>query len=250
MKGSGKKVMILAIIMAIITTYLVFTYLKNAGSSEKEIQTVDVVVATKDIEKKVAIAAADVKTIKMDKQYVLPTAHTSVNDVIGKRITDRIMAGEQILRGRIVDETNTTLAYVIPEGKRAVTINVNEASEVGDFIRPGDYVDILGTYDKWEYEDKNNKYIIPPKTVVVAQNIKILGMGQQQTLPDDPRAELSKTVTLAVTLEEAQKITLSEEKGVVRMILRRVGDDKTDNSKTDTMVPDFVPDRGTIVLPK
>lgn len=84
---------------------------------------------------------------------------------------------------------------------------------------------------------------------MILQNILVLGMGQLQDVPEEPRTELPKTVTLAVTLQEAERLALGEEMGVLKMALRRVGDH--DIVLTQGVIrEDLVTDRGKVVLPK
>jgi pilus assembly protein CpaB len=228
---------------------LIYSYLQGIKKSENNVEYTNVVVAVKTIEKRAEISSNDVKIEKVLKSYANAQACTDINEVMGKRASDRIIQGEQILKDRLIGEEKLLLSYAVPEGKRAVTINVNEATEVGDFIRPGDYVDILATFDKYEIEDNRQKIVYPRTSKVILQNILVLGMGQLQDVPEEPRTELPKTVTLAVTLQEAERLALGEEMGILKMALRRVGDH--DIVLTQGVIrEDLVTDRGKVVLPK
>lgn len=251
MQLANKKILILAFILALVTSFIVYSYIKGMAKQPKQaIEYASVVVAVKNLDEKAVINSGDVKVIKVEKPYANSRAFTSVSEVTGKRIKDKIIAGEQVLKDRLVtDEQKSLLSYSVPKGKRAVTVNVNEAIEVGDFIRPGDYVDILATFDKLEIEDNKSKVVYPKTTRVVLQNVLILGLGQLQDVPEKPRQDLPKTVTLAVSLDEAEKLALAEESGVLKMALRRT-DDHDIVTTPGIIRQDLVTERGKIELIK
>ncbi|MGE4283684.1 MAG: Flp pilus assembly protein CpaB, partial [Clostridia bacterium] len=245
MQRVNKKVLFLAIVLAAITAFLIYSYIRKIEASDTQIEYSDVVVAVKNIDSRTEIKSDDIKVIKVEKSSVNLKAFTNSNDVIGKRVRAALIEGEQILKDRVASEDQLLLSYNIPEGERAITVNVNEASEVGDFIRPGDYIDILVTLDKLEIEDNIQKIIYPRVTKVVLQDILVLGMGQLQEVPEAPRQELPQTVTLAVTLEEAEKLAFSEETGVIKMVLRHA-DDHNIITTSGALREDIAPERGKI----
>ena len=244
----GKKVMVLTVLLALATTYVVYAYLKQLDRPRERVKTAPVVVAVKSVDRRMMITAQDVKLMELPAASITSGALTRLEETVGKRAKENIYAGEQILASRVAGEKEGILSYNIPEGKRAVTVNVNEAGEVGDFIRPGDYVDILATFDKYETEDAATKTKYPRSTKVILQNIQVLGMGQLLDVPDKPRTELPRTVTLAVTLEEAEKLVFSEETAVIKMVLRRVGDNGV--IRTQGVIREEIMDKGKMVVPK
>lgn len=134
MQAGNKKILLLAVVLALVTSFLIYSYLQGIKKSENNVEYTNVVVAVKTIEKRAEISSNDVKIEKVLKSYANAQACTDINEVMGKRASDRIIQGEQILKDRLIGEEKLLLSYAVPEGKRAVTINVNEATEVGDFI--------------------------------------------------------------------------------------------------------------------
>lgn len=224
MQTINKKILIVAVIFALVTTALVYSYMAYMEKPKENTENSNVVIAVKTIEKNALISPGDVKMVKMARVNVNPKSVTDMGEIVGKRAKDKIYEGEQVVLDRVMIDEKLILSYNIPQGKRAVSINVKEAVEVGDFIRPGDYVDILATFDKYEVEEGNVKTVYPRTTKVILQNILVLGMGQLMDVPEKPRTDLPKTATLAVAPDEAEKLVFSEEAGVLRMALRRVGD--------------------------
>ena len=107
-----------------------------------------------------------------------------------------------------------------------MSIPIDAISGVADMLQPGDRVDVLTVVSAITRTKKKEIY-----SVVVLQNI-ILAVGKNI----DPKNKVSsseqeqqgtKTVTLAVTVEEAQSLFLANQQGVIRLMLRSPVDDET-----------------------
>lgn len=240
MEQGNKKVLIIAVLLALVTSGLIFTYLKKIESANKNIEYVNIPVAARTIEARSTIILTDIKEIKIEKSIINSTAILNKNDILGRTLKETVYEGEQILSTRLANKENSSLSYQIPQGKRAVTININEASAVGYFINPGDYVDVIVTLEK---DSQDQTVPIMAKTIV--QNAIVLGMGQERNIIEkvedkiekknlqnssSAQTETTKTVTLAVTQQEAEKISMSEQAGSIRLTLRRVGDSGIENT--------------------
>lgn len=101
---------------------------------------------------------------------------------------------------------------LIPPDKRAVTLNLDQSTSVGQFVRPGSRVDVLGTT-----LDANEL----PKTEVILENVRVVAVDQattdfayQQTLERGYR-----TATLVVTPEQAQVLVNQSELVIAPMSL-------------------------------
>jgi pilus assembly protein CpaB len=106
------------------------------------------------------------------------------------------------------------LSGLIPEGYRAVTVRVDDEAGIAGFLYPGTIVDVLVV-------------IAPPSgndqmiSKIVLQNIKVLASGSELDQRENGReAESVKTVTLLVTPDQAEKLTLSSSEGRLRLALR------------------------------
>lgn len=117
-----------------------------------------------------------------------------------------------------------------------MTIKVDEASGVAGFIAPGNRVDVLVTLDRREFKDD-------PVSQVVLQNLLVLGRGQEmeQGKPGE-KPKVVPTVTLEVTPEEAEKLTLVAREGSITLALRGWGDQPvvtTAGAKASTLIQQF-----------
>jgi pilus assembly protein CpaB len=105
-----------------------------------------------------------------------------------------------------------SLSAVITSGMRATTIRVNDVLGVAGFVLPGDRVDIMLT--RQIIQDQ-------PITDVLLQNVKVLGIDQRADEQNN-QPDVVKAVTLEVTAEQAQKLTLAAEVGTLSLALRDV----------------------------
>lgn len=228
MEGINKKILIMAIVMALCTSLLIYFYIGGMNSKEAEVQYSGVYVAKENIPSRVIIKEDMLTLVQMPQNINLPRGVSDKSKIIGKLTKERIIKGEPILLERLYTGEKNTMSYVVPKGKRAVSIGVNEVSEVGNFITPGDMVDIIATFDEKDKELQNKKIFYPKMTKVILQNIQVLGIGQNMSteVKDDKKVDgkLPVSVTLAVTLEEAEKLILADESGVLRLALKPVSD--------------------------
>lgn len=124
-----------------------------------------------------------------------------------------IQPNELILASKVTGPgQRASLSAVITSGMRAMTIRVNDVLGVAGFVLPGDRVDIMLTRAIVEGQ---------PITDVLLQNVKVLGIDQRSDQQDN-KPDVVKAVTIEVTAEQAQKITLAATIGTLSLALRDV----------------------------
>jgi pilus assembly protein CpaB len=225
MENINKKIALIAIGAALITSFLIYLYLSGMNSTGNTAKTKLAYVATEDIAAKVVITDKMITQIKVPIDITLPIGVSDKNEIIGKMTKERIVKGEPILIERLFEEKMTTMPYAIPKGMRAMTISVNEISQVSTFMTPGDRVDIIVTYEEKDKELNGRKIFYPKYTKVLMQKVQVLGIGRNMEEVNKREGELPTSVTLAVSLLDAEKLILAEESGTVRLVLRPAMDD-------------------------
>src|SRR5947209_3856027 len=121
------------------------------------------------------------------------------------------------MEGRLATKgSGLGLAPTIPVGMRAVSVRVNDVAGVAGFVLPGMHVDVLVT----GRPPAENGDI----TSTVLQNILVLSAGQ--TIQPDARGQAiqAPTVTLLVTPEQAEVLTLAGADGHIQLVLRNSSD--------------------------
>lgn len=224
MSGLNKKILALALLMAFVTSLLLYVYLSGLKGEQAEVEYIEIYAAKSEIPARTEVKEEMLVKVKMPKDVGIPLGLSDKSMIIGKLTKDRILEGEPILAERLYDGSSAQMSYIIPKGKRAVTIGVNEVSEVGNFILPGDYADVIATFDEASVDLNGRKIYYPKYTKVILQNVQILGVGQNMGVEKKEGGELPVSVTLAVTLEEAEKLVLADESGVLRLALKPFSD--------------------------
>lgn len=144
-----------------------------------------------------------------------------------------LAAGVPIARSAIVQPGERGfLAAVLPRGKRAITINVDEMGSLSGLALPGDRVDVILTYSIGT-GDETEEPVRASETVL--SNLRVLAfdqrLGPEAKGFDD--APVARTATLEVSPREAEVVTLAQTIGTLSMVLNSVRDDAGDGNVTD-----------------
>jgi pilus assembly protein CpaB len=190
-------------------------------AKQQEIPTRTIVVATMPLRFGTPLTPEHLREVPWSEQAIPAGTFGTIKDLMSgeKRVVlAAIQPNEPILRSKVTGAgQKATLSALIQDGKRAVTIRVNDVEGVGGFVLPGDHVDVLLT----RQPEKEIK--VPGSTDVVLQNTRVLAIDQ---LADDSadKATVVKAVTLEVDTIEAQKIALASSLGSLSLILRKAGE--------------------------
>lgn len=236
MELTNRKLFIIALILGLITTGLIYFYLlKIEENSKVEEPIKEVVIAKVTISPRTTITKEMIEIKSFNVSSLPPSFFLDEKKVIGQIAKEPIYKGEPIIPQRIADETyrKIHLTYSIPKGYRAVTLQYNPVMGVGGFIQPGDYIDIIGTYQN----DRNG--VEKDISKIIIQNIFVLAVGEKVEVNTSKINEQINTITLAVTPYEAEKITFTEETASVRLILRPLHEDglpSTTGSTIDNII--------------
>lgn len=217
------KLWLAALILAGVTTLMFCRYLSDLKKRYEPHNLTPVVVAARDLKDRAVISPQDVKVIRLPKEFAAQGVFSQTDQAVGKMVQGPVNKGEQITLARVVDERarRGELSFLVPKGLRAVSVAVNAVSGVSGFVKPGDRVDVLATVDLPVQEQKGE--VFRTFSILTVQNVEVLAVGNStggETLSKQELKEELQTVTLAVSPEEAQVLTLAAEKGKIRMLLR------------------------------
>src|SRR5688572_25654887 len=247
-KGN-RKALLAAGVLGLLAALLSWNYVQSAGQSSSAVGLVPVVVTAQDVPVRTLITPQmlAVKQVPADARH--EKAFTSLEQLDGKVTNLPMSAGEQVLSSKFfARKEDSGLAFRVPPGRRAVSVTVNELISTGGLIVPGDFVDVIAVFAPVA-SGPNGQTADPmgDSAGLVLQNIEVLAVAQSLQAPAaeptgaqavvgqatgsraDTRQEAvarpnARTMTLAVTPEEAQKLILAEERGKVRLALRGVED--------------------------
>jgi pilus assembly protein CpaB len=183
------------------------------------------VVAEREIAPGMNVTSEDVKTSPWPKTALLKGAFHDSKDLVGRAAARRIYAGEPILEVHLIPKGGGTgLAAIIPRGRRAVAVRVNEIIGLAGFIKPGDLVDVIVTM-----EPKKGEGVI---TKTVLQQVPVLTVGQDITRENGMPKRVS-AVTLLVGPGDAEKLALAS-RNDIQLAMRNTLDKVTVSTKGST----------------
>ena len=140
-----------------------------------------------------------------------------------KRVALRPMQpNELILSSKISGEgQSASIAALLPDGKRAAAVRLNDVSGVAGFIQPNDSVDVLVTRTAGDGTGGSARQL----TDVLLQNVRIIAIDQNAKNADGTPS-IAKTATLEVDPLDAQKLALGQQVGQLSLVLRKPGEEQ------------------------
>lgn len=232
-----------ALIFGSIASLAIYRFLQQ---KEQEIErargeVVDVVVAAADLPPGTSLAPEQLRTV-MWPMNSLPQGAANNPALVQGRLTVRDMvAGEPILEAKLApkDVTTGVMTFMIPPGKRAITVGVDQVSGVSGFILPSSYVDVIVT---------TQPLTGPRISKTVLQNMRVLAVGEIIDQKDGKPAPVP-TVTLAVTPDEAERLAMASSEGRLQLVLRKFGDQEEVQTRGITVDRLLLP-QGTASAPQ
>jgi Flp pilus assembly protein CpaB len=177
-----------------------------AGRATLGTAKVGVVVATRDINRRAVISAADLTTGKVAQVTVLK----------GQPLTTNLVAAEG---------TGDPAYLPIPQGWVAYTIAAGELRGVGGYVAPGDVIDIEATV----IEDASTGISLPPThspvTKLIFQAVHVIRVGPgSETSRNGQALGVATTITVLMTTCDAPYLTWLEGRASLTYTLRSAKD--------------------------
>jgi pilus assembly protein CpaB len=223
----NRRKLLVALLMAgasgLAATLLALNYLQRPIASvvASEPATRTLVVASGQVPLGTYLAEQHVKTVAWPGGTLPDGYFASEEDVVGRGVIVDLAPNEPILASKLAPKgAGGGLPVVIPEGKRAVSVKVDEVVGVAGFVLPGTRVDVLVTLEP-EAEGEGRA---PAATRVILQNVQVLASGQKIEKDEQGKPQTVTVITLLVTPEESEKLTLAATEGQIQMALRNVMD--------------------------
>jgi pilus assembly protein CpaB len=150
----------------------------------------------------------------------------------GKQLESRVartgmQRGEPILESKLAPAgTKGGLSAVVAEGKRAITVRVNDVVGVAGFALPGNFVDILVNTQEEGARSGNRDQNI---SKIVLERILVLAVAQESGR-DETKPKVVNAVTLEVSPEQAEKLDLARSVGTLSLVLRNQVDPQPVNT--------------------
>jgi len=199
-----------------------------APAEAPRLDTIDVLVASKDLPLGYRIAAGDLVWQSFPKAgiaevYVNRLAKPDAAEVlVGMVARSPFLAGEPVREQRLIKADRGFMSVILTPGMRASAVEVKAVSTAGGFILPGDHVDVILTRAAPKAGNSGGD---PYVSETILNNVRILAVDQQISDGKGEAAMLAKdTVTLELSPRQAETLAQSTQLGVISLALRALRD--------------------------
>lgn len=206
----------IALFCGLAAAYLSMGYLKGqpAPVAVSPGNPLQIVVAARDLPIGSRLAAEDVRVMAWQGDSIPPGFIGSTEEVIGHGLLMPVRANEPLLTSKLAGAgAGTGLPILIPPGMRAVSVRVDEVIAVAGFVLPGTRVDVLATLGGSEGAGASTSRVI-------LQNVLVLAAGQSMQVDSEGKPQSASVITVLVTPQEAEALTLAAAEGRIQLALR------------------------------
>jgi pilus assembly protein CpaB len=199
-----------AMLVALLASLYVYrTFQRATHVTPQEMATI--VVADHPLQVGTRLDASDLRTIE---------------DCMGRAVITPMAQNEAILEAKLAPSAaGAGLPATIPEGMRAVSVAVNDVVGVAGFVVPGTMVDVLVTGVLPGRHSSGDNNI----TRTILENVRVLAAGQKIEQDRSGKPQKVPVITLLVSPENADKLTMASTQGKIQLALRNTVDTKIAN---------------------
>jgi len=208
---------VIALGLGLFVSLYVYRGLQSKASPVE--QGIQVIVAADDLQVGAKVTDHDIKIISIPASELPAGAPRKKSDVLDHGVVIPITKGDFILTTKLAgDNAGAGLPALIPPGMRAVAVRVNDVVSVSGFVTPGSRVDVLLTGTPGGSGEE--------QTTTVLQNIEVLASGPRLERTSTGEAQNTAIITLLVSPDDAQRLTLASTQGHIQLALRNPLDTK------------------------
>jgi pilus assembly protein CpaB len=204
------------LILALLAALAAAAYATIWVSRQANIAASKVVVAAMDIELGTKVNPQMLTAVDWPSGSVPPGAFRDVKELQDRVVRASLQRGEPVLERKLAPAgTQGGLSAVIAEGKRAMTVRVNEVVGVAGFALPGNYVDVLVNAQRENAKGQPSK----PVSITVLSHVLVLAVAQEAGR-DETKPKVVSAVTLELTPQDTEKLDLARSVGALSLVLR------------------------------
>jgi pilus assembly protein CpaB len=204
---------LIALVIAALLTMGALRTVKSMTPAARPMATV--VVAAVDLGVGAQLNERDLRTVEYPANDLPAGVFHTIPELVGRGVVLPIGRNEPVLARKLAqDKAGAGLPSLIPQGMRAVSVRVNEVISVAGFVAPGTRVDVLLTGNPVQGNPADTM------TTTILENVEVLAAGQKLERDEQGKAQTVTVITLQVSPEDAQKLTLAASEGKIQLGLR------------------------------
>jgi pilus assembly protein CpaB len=211
--GGGLAV---SLLVGLLAGGFVFAQFKKLAQA-KTVATIQVVVTSRALPLGTRLQASDLKLVAWPAAQPVQGMFTSMGDVVNRAVITSMVENEPLLEGKLAPrEGGAGLSATIPDGMRAVSVSVNDVIGVAGFVVPGTMVDVLVTGSMGQGN----------VTRTILENVRVMAAGQKIEQDREGKPQTVPVITLLVSPEDANALTMAATQGRIQLALRNTLDSK------------------------
>lgn len=224
--------------------------------NQKQVQPMEVYQFSRDIPVNTQVTASDLKKVTLPATAVdTSTFARSSKDIIGKYVDTKVFAGENVLSKQLVDKDQTDPFDSMDLSKyRKISIPITYVDGLGGNLKHGDKVDLV--YTSTGKKSANGSQTDFQYSRVFLENIPVYSITTDDGTPYVDKSQTKQetasngkdissggdnakmsTITLAVTLDQAEEISARLKAGTIRVVGRF--DSSKDYQSTGYIIGDY-----------
>ncbi|WXL25584.1 Flp pilus assembly protein CpaB [Ectopseudomonas mendocina] len=245
---SGKKLLIIAIACGVLAALLGWAYLKAKESQYKAAYRpanqvkLSVIVPNNNIGKSQTIKRELVAALDVPREY-LPSNAVMAEDwprLEGRMTLMELQKGRPITWDAVERDGVTRFSENVELGKRVKTVKVSKINSFDGMLRPGDRIDLLGTFTAEEVGLQAQPNYADDVVMTVLEDVAVLAAGREdangrkyenfydRSTPDGFNMNFS-TLSLMLTPAQVARVELAEKSGELVAVLRHPKDTSNAN---------------------
>jgi pilus assembly protein CpaB len=202
--------LLVALVLGGIAAKMMFNFVSNR-QSVAEAKRPPVVMAKHNLDAGAVLTLDDLIMGDVASDAVPDTVFQSPEQIVGRVTEVQIIQGQAITSTLLAPKgVGPGLQAAVPNGMRAVTVDVNEVTGVAGYLVAGCHVDLIQTVR----DEKSGM----PQARTLAQNVKVTAIGMKHNPQDGDGG--GHSITLLVTPTQAELIELACSVGRPRFVLR------------------------------
>jgi pilus assembly protein CpaB len=212
----------IAIVVGLLFSVYVYRTFQRV-SIVKPLETQHIVVADRALQLGTRLDASNLQVISWPSDAPLAGSFSRIEDCVGRAVITPVAENEPILEANLAPKAaGAGLPATIPEGMRAVSVAVNDVVGVAGFVIPGTMVDVLVTGRLPNSNSTDNNI-----TRTILEDVRVLAAGQKIEQERQGKPQTVPVITLLVSPEDADKLTMAATEGKIQLVLRNTIDTKT-----------------------
>jgi pilus assembly protein CpaB len=209
-------VLIVALGAAGLASFGVYRVVSAMPVREVEVASLQAVVAARPIPVGTIVTSDHLKLVPWPARNPIPNSFTKIDAVVNRGAIVELAENEPLTEAKLAPlGAGGGLPPTIPEGMRAISVRTNEVVGVAGFVIPGTRVDVLVIVGKGARDEAISRAVV--------SNVQVLTAGSrfdQENAKTEGKPIPATVVTLLVTPDDAEKISLAANEGQIMLTLR------------------------------